>query len=218
MSSAISDSDAVQTFILHHVKDSHVFAPFPYWHVPLPAFLTVHGLMMVLAAFVILLVFGLLYRKQDRVPHGFTNLLEVLVVFIRDQISINYLGEADGRRMAPLFCSFFFFILTMNLMGLVPCFAAATSNLSVTAALALVTFVFMVGGGIYRTGLKGFIKGFIPPGVPVFALIVLLPVEIVSLFIKTGALMIRLFANELAGHLVILSLLGLVLMLSLIHI
>jgi F-type H+-transporting ATPase subunit a len=111
--------------------------------------------------------------------------------------------------MTPLFCSLFFFILAMNLIGLVPCFAAATANVSVTAPLALVTLSCMIFGAIYRLGLGGFVKSFIPPGVPWPVLIVLIPVEFAGVFIKAFALTIRLFANILAGHVVILFLLGL---------
>jgi len=144
------------------------------------------------------------------VPHGLTNLLEVFVLFIRDQISIACLGEKDGRKMAPLFCGFFFFILGLNLMGLIPIFRAATGNVNVTAALALITLTFMIGGSIYKNGVVGFIKVFIPHGVPWPILFLLTPIEFIGMFIKAFALTIRLFANMLAGHIVIYALLGLI--------
>jgi len=202
--------DAVQGFIMHHVKDSQSMMLFPKVNIPLPEFISLHGLMLVFSAFLLLVAFGLLYKRQDAVPSGFTNLLESFVAFIRNDIVIAYLGPEDGRKMAPLFCTFFFLILTMNLVGLVPCFAAATSNLGVTLALALVSLFFMIFGAMYRTGVVGFFKGFIPHGIPWWVLIVLLPIEILGLFIKAGALAIRLFANMLAGHIVLFNLLGLV--------
>ena len=143
-------------------------------------------------------------------PHGLTNLLEIFVLFIRDQISIPSLGEKDGRRMAPLFCSFFFFILGLNLLGLIPIFRAATGNVNVTGALALVTLTFMIFGSIYKNGFMGFVKVFMPSGVPWPILILLTPVEFIGMFIKAFALTIRLFANMLAGHIVIYALLGLI--------
>ena len=152
----------------------------------------------------------MLYRKKDIVPHGLTNLLEIFVLFIRDQISIPSLGEKDGRRMAPLFCSFFFFILGLNLLGLIPIFRAATGNVNVTGALALVTLTFMIFGSIYKNGFMGFVKVFMPSGVPWPILILLTPVEFIGMFIKAFALTIRLFANMLAGHIVIYALLGLI--------
>ena len=155
-------------------------------------------------------MFGVLYRKNDLVPHGLTNLLEVFVVFVRDQISIAGLGEKDGRKMAPLFCSFFFFILGLNLMGLVPIFRTATGNVNVTAALALITLTFMIFGSIYKNGFMGFVKAFIPHGVPWPLLFLLTPIEFIGMFIKAFALTIRLFANMLAGHIVIYALLGLI--------
>jgi F-type H+-transporting ATPase subunit a len=158
----------------------------------------------------LILLFGILYRKNDIVPRGLTNLLEVFVVFIRDQISIACLGEKDGRKMAPLFCSFFFFILGLNLMGLVPIFRAATGNVNVTAALALITLTFMIFGSIYKNGFLGFVKVFIPHGVPWPLLFLLTPIEFMGMFIKAFALTIRLFANMLAGHIVIYALLGLI--------
>ena len=210
--SAEDRSAAVQSFIMHHMVDGHEWTVWPGLHVPLPPFLTLHGAMAILAARVLLLLFGVLYRRQDAVPSGLTNALELFVEFIRDKICIPYLGEDDGRRMTPVFCSFFFFILTMNMLGLVPCFASATANVSVTGALACVSFGFMVFGAMYRHGVAGFFKGFIPEGVPWPILIILLPVELIGVFIKSFALCIRLFANMLAGHIVIFSLLGLVLM------
>ena len=210
VSSVQERMDAVQAFIMHHVGDSHGMTLFPGVSFTLPGFVSLHGLMLVFSAFLLLTAFGLLYRKNAAVPSGFTNLLESFVAFIRDDVAIAYLGPDDGRKMAPLFCSFFFFILTMNLVGLVPCFAAATSNLGVTLALALVSLFFMIFGAMYRTGIWGFFKGFIPHGIPWWVLVVLLPIEFIGLFIKAGALAIRLFANMLAGHIVLFNLIGLV--------
>ena len=202
--------DAVQSFVMHHVVDSHAWTLFPRLHVPLPGLLSAHGLMVILCAALLLLLFGVCYRKQDAVPRGLTNLLEFFVVFIRDQICVEFLGRDDGRKMTPLFCSFFFFILTMNLLGLVPCFQTATSNVNVTGALAVITFGFMIFGAIYRNGVAAFCHGFVPPGVPWPLLLIVVPIEVIGLFIKAFALMIRLFANMLAGHIVVFSLLGLV--------
>ena len=203
----------LEHYIMHHVMDGKE------WHLPfLPAiklpFITLHGLMLVLCAIFLIVLFGVLYNKKERVPTGLTNALEAFVIFIRDDIAIANLGEKDGKAMAPLFCTFFFFILGLNLMGLIPLFAAATANVNVTAALALVTLVCMVGGAIYKNGLIGFLKALAPSGVPAPLLLLLFPIEFLGLFIKTLALTIRLFANMLAGHIVIFALLGLVVMLG----
>ncbi len=203
-------SQLVQDYIMHHVVDA------TYWKLPflpkieLPAFLSLHGVMLILAAVFLYLIFGRLYRKNDQVPSGFTNLLEVMVLFVRNQIAIPNLGEEDGKKLTPLLCSLFFFILTLNLMGLIPLFATATGNVSVTGALALVTLIVMIGGAIYKNGVSGFAHAFIPHGVPLPVLFLLVPIEFAGMFIKAFALMIRLFANMLAGHIVVYFILGLV--------
>lgn len=209
-------SRAVQAFIMHHSTDSTRWTLLPQRWEQLPPFLSVHGVMVIMSALLLTVSLVLLCRNMPSVPRGALNAVEAFVKFIRDEIAIPFLGEEDGRRMTPLFCSFFFFILTMNLVGLVPCFAAATSNISVTGALAAVTLGFMTLGSIYRNGVIGFLKGFVPSGIPWPILIILVPVELIGAFIKAFALMIRLFANMLAGHIVVYSLLGLVLMFGLV--
>lgn len=201
---------AVNQYIMEEVQDSHEWMILPGHPIDLPSFLSLHGLMLIICASILLLLFGVLYRKKDIVPHGLTNLLEIFVLFVRDHISIACLGDKDGRKMAPLFCSFFFFILGLNLMGLIPIFRAATGNVNVTAALALITLTFMIFGSIYKNGLIGFMKVFVPHGVPWPLLFLLTPIEFIGMFIKAFALTIRLFANMLAGHIVIFALLGLV--------
>ena len=136
------------------------------------------------------------------------------MVFIRDEIAVASLGREDGRKMTPLFCTFFFFILGLNLIGLIPLFATATSNINVTGALAMVTLTVMIGGGIYKNGLGGFLKSFVPHGIPFWVLVILVPLEFIGMFIRAFALMIRLFANMLAGHIVIFSFLGLVVLIG----
>lgn len=197
-------------YIMHHLMDSHQ------WHLPflppitLPSFLSLHALMLIICSGLLIILFCGLYQKNQRVPTGLTNLLETFVVFVRDDIAIECMGREDGRKMTPLLCTFFFFILGLNLMGMVPLFATATANVNVTAGLALVSFCVITFGAIYKNGLGGFWKALVPSGVPFFILPILVPIEILGLFIKAFALTIRLFANMLAGHIVILSILGMV--------
>lgn len=206
---SLDKNQMVQDYIMHHVLNSHEWA-LPFVKIHLPPFITLHGLMLVLAAFFLILIFGLLYRKNDSVPSGFTNLLEVLVLFVRNKIAIDNMGEEEGRKFTPLLCSLFFFILIMNLMGLIPIFATATSNINVTAALATITLGVMIGGAIYKNGLGNFLGSFVLHGVPWPVLIILVPIEFLGMFIKAFALTVRLFANMLAGHIVIFSIIGLV--------
>jgi F-type H+-transporting ATPase subunit a len=196
--------------IMHHVTNSHE------WLLPfvspivLPGILTAHSLMLLLASIVILMLFLVFYRKNDRVPTGLTNCLEALVVFIRDDIAIPNLGEKDGLSFTPMLCTLFFFILILNLMGIIPIFPTATSNVNVTFALAFLIFVLLVPGTLMRTGFKGMWHALIPSTLPVWLIPFFLLIEIVSLFVRSAALMIRLFANMVAGHMVIMAFLGLV--------
>ena len=198
-------------YIMHHIMDSNV------WHLPflppvhLPGFLTIQRMILILGAVCVVIVFCGLYRKGDRVPKGLTNLLEVFILHIRNDLSIEFLGQEDGLRLAPLFLTFFFFILFMNMLGLIPIFpTTATANVSVTGALAFVTFVLMTIGGMAKHGFLQYMKIFVLPGVPAPLLILLTPLEILSVFIRAFALMILLFANMLAGHMMILALIGIV--------
>ncbi len=201
---------AVESFVIGHVSNGYHWGPLPGVDITLPPFLPIHALMLIFGAVILYQIFVVRYDKTAKVPTGMTNALEAFVVHLRDQISIQFLGEDDGRKMAPLFITFFFFILTLNVMGLIPLFATATSNVNVTASLALITLVFMIFGTIYKNGPIGFMKAFIPPGVPWPLLLIIVPIEFVGMFIKAGSLTIRLFANMLGGHIAILALLGLV--------
>jgi F-type H+-transporting ATPase subunit a len=110
----------------------------------------------------------------------------------------------------PYLLTVFFFILFGNFLGLIPYSATFTSNLAVTATLAVLTFIVTQLGGIRSNGFIGYFKGLIPHGIPSWMLIIMIPVEILGLFTKPFALAIRLFANMVAGHTVILALLGLI--------
>lgn len=207
---SVDKAKLVQDYIMYKLADSE------YWKTPFGKLylenlnITAHGLMLFIAAALLILIFGVLYRKKDLVPSGFTNMLEVLVLFVRDKIAIANMGEEDGRKMTPILLTLFFFILVLNLMGLIPIFKNATANINVTAGLALITLTIMIGGAIYKNGIKGFIGAFIPHGVPWPVMILLVPIEFAGMFIKTFALTMRLFANMLAGSIVVYSIIGLV--------
>src|ERR1035441_6570627 len=132
-------------YIMHHVLNSHEWLIFA-WPVQLPGILTTHALMVLIGCSIILLLFLVFYRKNERVPTGLTNCLETLVVFIRDEVAIPNLGEIDGLRFTPMLCTLFFFILTLNFLGLVPLFSTATANICVTFSLAFLILVLLVFG------------------------------------------------------------------------
>src|SRR5690606_5427484 len=118
-------SHHVNQWIMHHVTDSG-FWHTPLWKWHLPSWISNNALMLMICGLLLTFVFGVLcHYKKGRAPKGWTNALEALVLFIRDDISIANLGEKDGRKMAPLFLTFFFFIVTCNLMGLCPMFSTA---------------------------------------------------------------------------------------------
>jgi F-type H+-transporting ATPase subunit a len=170
---------------------------------------TKHLVMMWLASIVLLVAFASSIRKKGLVPHGLYNFLETLVQFVRNEIAIPNIGKADADRFVPYLCTAFFFILFVNLFGLIPWAATATGNIAVTMALALFTFVITQYVAIKAQGVGGFLKH-LTGGVAVWLWPIMVPVEILGLFTKPFALTIRLFANMLAGHIVILSLLGLI--------
>ena len=143
---------------------------------------------------------------RDTAPRGrFQNMFETLVLFVRDEIARPNLGPKTDIFL-PYLLTAFFFILICNLLGLVPFGATATSNLMVTAVLAFITFVLTQ---VYASK-DYWMHIFWPPGIPTFAKPILIPVELLGIFAKPFALAIRLFANMTAGHLIILSLIGLI--------
>ena len=132
------------------------------------------------------------------------------VHWIRDEMVYAVMGKETGKKYAPFFCFLFFFIAFMNLIGLIPGSVTATATVFVTGAMATVTFAMIVGGGIREQGFVAFFKNLLPHGLPMPLIPLMIVVEGMGLFIKPVALTIRLFANMLAGHLVIYSFVGLI--------
>ena len=173
---------------------------------------TKHVVMMWIAAGLLLLVVLSATRKRSLVPRGLYNFVEVLVQFVRNEIAVKNIGEKDADRFVPYLLTAFFFILFMNLFGLVPFAATATANLSVTVMLALFTFLITQFAAIKSMGIGGYLAH-LTGGVPKslwFLWVIMIPVELLGLFTKPFALTVRLFANMVAGHFVILALLGLI--------
>jgi F-type H+-transporting ATPase subunit a len=131
------------------------------------------------------------------------------VKWIRDEMVVPVMGKEVGHKLLPLFLTIFFFILFMNLLGLVPGAATATASVFVTGALATITFGTMVVGGMVVQGPIAFWKHLVPH-VPLPLWPLMFAVELVGLIVKPIALMIRLFANMTGGHLAVLSLMGLI--------
>jgi F-type H+-transporting ATPase subunit a len=169
-----------------------------------------HLLWFGIAGLAVLVVIRLAMRSyKNNVPSGLGTAVETMVLYVRDEIAEKNIGH-DGHRFVPLLLSFFFFILFAALIGLVPFTSTATGNLSVTLGLAFVSFLAMQWAGIRNYGLVHHFKNMIPPGLPMWLLPIMVPVELLAMFTRPFALMIRLFANMLAGHMVIASLLLLI--------
>ena len=203
--------------IMHHITDGNTLdLGFTEIHLPeihlwgIDLSITRHVVMMWVASLILILLFTLAFRGRKLVPSGISNLLEMLVVFVRDEICIKYLGTHYGAILAPYVLTVFFFILTCNLLGLVPLGATATGNINVTAGLAIISFSMIQVMGIREHGFIKHWKNLVPHGLPLFVLPIIIVVEILSMFVKPFALCIRLFANMTAGHVAILGFIGLI--------
>lgn len=154
--------------------------------------------------------------KYGGVPKGrFWNLLEVMFLFIRDQIARPAIGNPEADRFLPFLLTMFFFVLGCNLLGMVPWLGAPTGALATTAALAFITFIVVVGAGIKELGVAGYLKAQVPhmdlPGpLAIFLKPMIFVLEVASLLIKHCVLAVRLLANMLAGHIVLSVLIGFV--------
>ena len=151
------------------------------------------------------------YKKNNGMPRGIASFTEPVILFIRDEIAIPNIGHKKAFVFLPFLLTIFFFIFINNLLGLVPLFpggANVTGNIAVTLVLALITLVVVNING--NKSYWGHI--FKPPGVPAWLLPIMIPVEFLGLLTKPFALMMRLFANITAGHIMILSLVSLVFM------
>ena len=149
-------------------------------------------------------------RSYGEVPKGIAAVAETYVVFIRDNLVYPNFGAAIGRGFLSFFCTLFIFILGANLLGLIPIFSTATGNVSVTAGLATIFMFTCLGAILKLRGLHGLKAAFIPHGLPEWLIPIMAVMEVISFFSRVFALTIRLFCNLLAGHIVIYSLLGMV--------
>ncbi|NOY76593.1 MAG: F0F1 ATP synthase subunit A [Calditrichaeota bacterium] len=194
-------------FILEEVSD-HVLIKLP-TVLGVDLSITKMVLMMWIAAAFLIVLFGLSFRKKQVVPKGWANFLESIVVYLRDDILHPYLGE-NTSRFSPYILTAFFFILICNLLGVIPMGTEATSNVSVTATLAVFTFLIGQGASLKKFGVIGYIKKFVPPNIPLFVIPIIFIAEVMGLFTKHFALAIRLFANMIADHLVVVTVIGLI--------
>jgi F-type H+-transporting ATPase subunit a len=204
---------AEDDWIIHHILD-HDFLVFPPINIggfTIDLSITNKVFMMMVSALILIVILTIAARSnsKSKAPRGFGNFIEMILVFLRDDVIMPAIGHG-GERYLPFFFTMFFFILTANLLGLVPFMSTATGSVSITAGLAIITFIMMIALGIKNNGAVGYFKGLIPPGIPVFVLPIMIVVEFLGLLTRPFALCIRLFANMTAGHVVILALIGLI--------
>lgn len=234
---AVQEQAASETFDLGYMLMGKV-SDAPYidiagYHIPLPQWdpiqlgaITIdmspskNVVFLILAAILCVgtfLVVGRAFRRleADEAPKGFANVSEAMVLFFRDQVVRANIGR-DGDRFTPFILTLFFFILYMNLLGLVPFGVSPTASLSVTGALAFLSLLWVEIAGFRALGPAGYArtifyapKGMHPAGQAVM-LLIMTPVEAMGKLTKPFALAIRLFANMTAGKILILALLGLV--------
>jgi F-type H+-transporting ATPase subunit a len=237
------EASSNQIDIAHHIANSHELeTPFGIvhlpdnWTIPLgtdshgqPRYLdlspTKHLVYMLLAATLVTLALVLSARSNVRaqargqLPKGFAGAVEAMVLWVRQEVVLPNVGH-HGEGYAPYLLTVFFFVLVMNLLGLLPWGATATSNISVTAALAVMAFIVIEVTGMRTLGFKGYMKTifYLPPGLPggvggallkVLLLAVMTPIELIGKLAKPFALAVRLFANMTSGHVLVLALLGL---------
>jgi len=235
--------DQVGDNIIHHVSNSSL--DHPLIHLPLvfgiDLSVTKHVFMLWIVAIVvacaIIIPIQKYLQKNNPVPSGWMNLLEMIVKFIRDSIVKPNIGSKYTETWAPMILTFFFFILFANGIGLIPIFdllgvlnrfifqvpasdnhniinallhggVTATGNFNVTAALAVITFFTILIAGTRAHGFINHWKNLVPPGLAWPVYIILIPIEIIGMFVKPFALTMRLAANMTGGHIAILAILS----------
>lgn len=175
---------------------------------PLDMSITKNVLVIILMSIFLFFAFTNLSKSYKRgpIPTGFGRFLEPLILFIRDDIAIPNIGEKHYKKYMSYLLTVFFFIWFLNLSGMMPLGINVTGSIVVTFSLALITFVITQ----FTANKNYWGHVFWMPGVPVLMKIVLMPIELLGLIIKPFSLMIRLYANITAGHVVLMSLIGLV--------
>jgi len=198
------------------------FPPVRLGPVTLDFSITKHVVFMALAALLTAVLLVVVAREAKRRhgqganhgPRGVANVIEASILYLRDEVALPNIGPG-GERFVPYVVTVFFFILFANLLGLFPWGSSPTGNISVTAALAAMTFVCVEAAGMRAAGARGWLKTVfhIPEGLPAalkpVLLAIMVPVELLGKLAKPFALAIRLYANMTAGHAVALAFAGL---------
>ena len=189
---------------------STVSRPFMYEDRPLDFSITKTVFSMIFVSLLLVLIFGFSarhYKKNKMAPKGMSGFLEPIILFVRDEIARPNIGPKYQKYM-PLLLTIFFFIWVNNLVGLIPFFPFSgnvTGNIIFTMVMSVIVFLITI-----FSGNKHYWKHILTPDVPKLIYPIMIPVEIIGMFTKPFALMVRLFANITAGHIIVLSLVGLI--------
>lgn len=190
---------------------SNMYLPFNFDIRPLNFSITKNVFSMILSVLLLMFIFlsvAKSYNKNEKAPKGLTGFMEPLVLYVRDEIAIPNIGHKKYAKFLPYLLTVFFFIWINNLIGLIPFFPFSsnlTGNIYFTFVLAFITFLIT-----NFNGNKGYWGHIVMPPVPKPLYLIMWPVEIIGIFTKPFALMIRLFANITAGHIIMLSLVSLI--------
>ena len=228
--------------IIEHISNSSI--EHPLIHIPkvlgIDLSVTKHVLMLWIVAAVVFAVVALIVRRQKKrntpIPLGMANALEYVVEAVRDNIALPNFGKKWVKTWTPLVLTFFVFIFSANLIGLIPIFdvlallnhyvlhqgpesfigkvihggTTATANYNVTAGLAVITFFAIIVAGSKAHGVVKHFKNIVPHGLSPLVYVILIPIEVMGMFVKPFALTMRLAANMTGGHIAILAVMSLI--------
>jgi len=188
--------------LFHHTDQEHIEGKTPVFN------------LQIFQVFSVLLLFLCFSGVPSTIRTGkgdwISRMFAGFALWVRDEMVEPIMGRETCTKILPFFLCLFFFILFMNLMGLIPGGATATASIGVTGALALITFLSMIGLGMAVQGPFTFWKNIVPHGLPWPLIPLMFIIELIGLIVKPVALTIRLFANMTAGHLIVLSAMGLI--------
>ena len=196
--------------IIHHLVDSGPIVKLPEI-LGVDLSITKHVIMMWIAAALCFVLFTYIGRQKSLVPKGLRTFFELILIYLRDEVVYANMGKKNGEKFLPYVWTIFFFILFCNMLGLVPMGSTATGNIAVTGALAICTFVVTHVAGMIHYGPLKYLKAALLVGPwPLWPLMAI--VEGLGHLVKPFALMIRLFANMISGHIMVYVLLGFIFM------
>jgi F-type H+-transporting ATPase subunit a len=214
--------DSLAAATAHPAADSLAVAPAPVAHEeehadhvkPLDFSITKTVFGMLLVSLIMILLFrgvaNSYKKRKGQAPTGFQNVIEPFILFVRNDVAIPSIGAKKADKYVPFLLSVFFFIWISNLLGLIPFIGGfnITGTMSVTLVLAAIVFLITsINGNAHYWG-----HILWPPGIPLPIKFILVPIELLGVFMKPAVLMVRLTANITAGHIIILAFVGLVLL------